>query len=98
MSNPHEMIYINELQGRLDTAVARFFEHWKECNAWDAGNYPLTLSLIDWLDQFQAWLDIDEFDLPATLHPEIEAGDCAAEFPAAKAAPFIRKVVDNEKK
>lgn len=71
MSNPHEMIYINDIQVRMNEAVERFFEHWKQCHADSERMYPLTLSLIDWLDQFQAWLDVDEFELPATLHPEI---------------------------
>lgn len=90
MSNPHEPIYINELQARLDKAVARFFEGWKELHTTDPKAYPLTRSLIDWLDEFQAWLDIDEFDLPATLHPEIVEGD-----PEAKVVPLFKKAVDD---
>lgn len=90
MSNPHELIYANEFIGRLDAAVARFNEYWKRNHAESPLTFPLHLSLINWLDQFQAWLDIDEFELPATLHPEIVEGD-----PEAKVIPLFKKAVDD---
>lgn len=75
MSNPHEMVYVNDFTSRISTAAIRFDEWWKAGHARDKENYPLNLALIDWLDHFQAWLDIDEFQLPATLHPEIIDAD-----------------------
>lgn len=56
------IVNANEMQRHLEGAVDRFFEDYKRRASVAPKSYPLDRSLGAWLDDLQAFLDVDEYE------------------------------------
>lgn len=54
------IVNVNEMQRRIEGAVPRFFEDYKRKASVAPRSYPLDRELGAWLDDLQAFLDVDE--------------------------------------